>query len=136
MPSMEIVTGEDGVARCGWGASTPDYVEYHDGEWGMGVADDTRLFEKICLEGFQSGLSWLTILRKRENFRRAFRDFDPERVARFTVGRIHLEQTFEGRSRVLHVRELRQPSFTRRTQQLGTLFRVVRQLRQPLLVCQ
>jgi DNA-3-methyladenine glycosylase I len=80
---MEIVIGDDGVARCGWGASTPDYVSYHDDEWGVGVADDTRLFEKICLEGFQSGLSWLTILRKRENFRAAFAGFDIERVASF-----------------------------------------------------
>ena len=62
-------TGEDGKKRCFWGASTPDYAVYHDREWGRPVADDFRLFEKICLEGFQSGLSWLTILRKRENFR-------------------------------------------------------------------
>jgi DNA-3-methyladenine glycosylase I len=81
---MDIVIGDDGVARCAWGASTPDYATYHDDEWGIGVSDDTRLFEKICLEGFQSGLSWLTILRKRENFRRAFAGFDFDRVARFT----------------------------------------------------
>ena len=78
---MELVVGDDGVARCWWGASTPDYAEYHDIEWGFGVTDDRRLFEKICLEGFQSGLSWLTILRKRENFRVAFEDFDPAAVA-------------------------------------------------------
>jgi len=78
-----IVVGDDGRARCWWGASTPDYADYHDSEWGWPVADDRRLFEKICLEGFQAGLSWLTILRKRENFRRAFRDFDVDRVARF-----------------------------------------------------
>lgn len=78
---MELVVGDDGVARCWWGASTPDYAEYHDTEWGFGVTDDRRLFEKICLEGFQSGLSWLTILRKRENFRVAFEDFDPAAVA-------------------------------------------------------
>jgi DNA-3-methyladenine glycosylase I len=78
-----LVRGEDGRVRCWWGASTPDYAEYHDREWGRAVTDDRRLFEKICLEGFQSGLSWLTILRKRENFRRAFADFDFERVARF-----------------------------------------------------
>jgi DNA-3-methyladenine glycosylase I len=77
------VTGDAGVARCAWGASTPDYAVYHDDEWGMGVGNDTRLFEKICLEGFQSGLSWLTILRKRDNFRVAFADFDVERVAAF-----------------------------------------------------
>jgi DNA-3-methyladenine glycosylase I len=78
-----IEVGEDGVARCFWGASTPEYAAYHDAEWGFPVADDARLFEKLSLEGFQSGLSWLTILRKREGFRRAFAGFDPERVARF-----------------------------------------------------
>ena len=80
---MDTVTGADGVTRCGWGASTPDYAVYHDTEWGFGVSDDQRLFEKICLEGFQSGLSWLTILRKRDNFRAAFAGFDIERVAGF-----------------------------------------------------
>jgi DNA-3-methyladenine glycosylase I len=79
-----VVRGEDGVARCPWGASTPEYRDYHDNEWGFPVADDVRLFEKLCLEGFQAGLSWLTILRKREAFRRAFRGFDFRRVARFT----------------------------------------------------
>ncbi len=78
-----IVRGADGRPRCWWGASTPDYAAYHDGEWGRPVTDDRRLFEKICLEGFQSGLSWLTILRKRESFRRAFAGFDFEKVARF-----------------------------------------------------
>jgi DNA-3-methyladenine glycosylase I len=78
-----LVTGDDGVARCWWGASAPEYVGYHDEEWGMPVSDDHRLFEKLCLEGFQSGLSWLTILRKREAFRAAFAGFDYERVARF-----------------------------------------------------
>jgi DNA-3-methyladenine glycosylase I len=80
---MELVTGDDGQPRCGWGVSTPDYVAYHDTEWGFGVTSDVRLFEKICLEGFQSGLSWLTILRKREGFRAAFAGFEPEAVARF-----------------------------------------------------
>ena len=80
---MDIVTGDDGVTRCVWGGSTPDYAAYHDTEWGFGVSDDHRLFEKICLEGFQSGLSWLTILRKRENFRAAFDGFDIDRVAGF-----------------------------------------------------
>jgi DNA-3-methyladenine glycosylase I len=74
---------EDGVARCAWGDSTPEYRAYHDTEWGFPVADDRRLFEKLCLEGFQAGLSWLTILRKREAFRAAFASFDVERVARF-----------------------------------------------------
>ena len=69
--------GDDERERCWWGVSTPDYVAYHDTEWGFGVDDDHRLFEKLCLEGFQSGLSWLTILRKRENFRAAFAGFDP-----------------------------------------------------------
>jgi DNA-3-methyladenine glycosylase I len=78
-----LVRGDDGLARCWWGASTPDYAAYHDEEWGRPVRDDLRLFEKICLEGFQAGLSWLTILRKRENFRKAFADFDYHRVARF-----------------------------------------------------
>lgn len=80
---MSVVAGPDNHDRCSWGASTPDYVAYHDTEWGFGVADDHRLFEKLCLEGFQSGLSWLTILRKRENFRAAFAGFDPAVVATF-----------------------------------------------------
>lgn len=71
--------------HCWWAGSDPLYVRYHDEEWGFPQADDRRLFEKICLEGFQSGLSWLTILRKRENFRRAFEQFDPDAVARFTT---------------------------------------------------
>jgi DNA-3-methyladenine glycosylase I len=78
-----IVIGEDGVRRCWWGVSAPEYRDYHDHEWGMPVADDTRLFEKLSLEGFQAGLSWLTILRKREAFRRAFAGFEFERIARF-----------------------------------------------------
>jgi DNA-3-methyladenine glycosylase I len=77
--------GADGVVRCSWGGSDPLYVPYHDEEWGFPVADDRRLFEKICLEGFQAGLSWLTILRKREGFRRAFRGFDLREVARFSA---------------------------------------------------
>ena len=78
-----LVKGEDGKRRCVWGASTPVYMAYHDHEWGRPITDDFRLFEKICLEGFQSGLSWLTILRKRENFRQAFAGFDYHKVARF-----------------------------------------------------
>jgi hypothetical protein len=84
-PDGAIVRGDDGVRRCFWGASTPDYIAYHDDEWGRPVVDDVRLFEKISLEGFQSGLSWLTILRKREGFRRAFVGFDPARVALVTA---------------------------------------------------
>jgi DNA-3-methyladenine glycosylase I len=78
-----VVVGEDGVARCWWGDSAPDYRAYHDTEWGFPVADDARLFEKLSLEGFQAGLSWLTILRKREAFRRAFAGFDFTRIAGF-----------------------------------------------------
>ena len=74
---------EDGQLRCFWQMGLPDYIRYHDEEWGQPVADDHRLFEKLCLEGFQSGLSWLTILRKREGFRAAFAGFDIDRVAAF-----------------------------------------------------
>jgi DNA-3-methyladenine glycosylase I len=80
---IEITVGDDGRARCSWGASPEIYVDYHDREWGRPVTDDNRLFEKLCLEGFQSGLSWLTILRKRGNFRAAFAGFDIETVAGF-----------------------------------------------------
>ena len=79
-----LARGEDGVVRCFWGAQPEIYRRYHDTEWGMPVDDDRRLFEKICLEGFQSGLSWLTILNKRENFRAAFHDFDYHRIAAYT----------------------------------------------------
>lgn len=78
-----VKLGPDGRPRCGWCVGSPDYVAYHDGEWGVPVHDDHRLFEKLCLEGFQAGLSWLTILRKREGFRAAFAEFDPAVVARF-----------------------------------------------------
>ncbi|RPH45025.1 MAG: DNA-3-methyladenine glycosylase I, partial [Planctomycetota bacterium] len=78
-----LIVGDDGRLRCFWQREAPEYRDYHDREWGRPTADDVRLFEKICLEGFQSGLSWLTILRKRENFRRAFAGFDVEKVARF-----------------------------------------------------
>jgi DNA-3-methyladenine glycosylase I len=78
-----VVRGDDGVNRCSWGDSAPEYRPYHDTEWGFPVAEDRRLFEKLSLEGFQAGLSWLTILRKREAFRRAFANFEFERVARF-----------------------------------------------------
>jgi DNA-3-methyladenine glycosylase I len=77
-----VLRGEDGEARCAWCGTDPLYRDYHDREWGLPVADDRRLFEKLCLEGFQAGLSWLTILRKREAFRRAFRGFEIEAVAR------------------------------------------------------
>ena len=77
------VPGPGGKMRCSWSIVTPEYVRYHDTEWGFPVVDDRRLFEKICLEGFQSGLSWRTILAKRKNFRRVFHGFDYDRVARF-----------------------------------------------------
>ena len=79
----DLTLGDDGHARCSWGCSTPDYVDYHDSEWGRPVVDERTLFEKMCLEGFQSGLSWLTILRKRESFREVFCDFEPAAVAQF-----------------------------------------------------
>lgn len=74
----------DGKPRCHWCSAAPEFLSYHDNEWGLPVSDDHRLFEKLCLEGFQSGLSWRTILVKRENFRAAFHEFDFDRVARFT----------------------------------------------------
>jgi DNA-3-methyladenine glycosylase I len=80
-----LAIGSDGLARCWWPGDDPLYVAYHDTEWGRPVADDRRLFEKLCLEGFQSGLSWLTILRKRDNFRRAFDGFDPSAIAGYKV---------------------------------------------------
>lgn len=83
IPSSGLITGADGAPRCFWCAATPAYQHYHDHEWGLPVDDDRRLFEKLCLEGFQSGLSWLTILNKRDAFRRAFAGFDIERIARF-----------------------------------------------------
>ena len=83
-----IALGEDGIARCSWATSDPLYHAYHDTEWGRPVDDDRRMFEKLSLEGFQSGLSWLTILRKRPNFRRAFRAFEPALVAEFDDGDI------------------------------------------------
>lgn len=78
-----LIVAADGQPRCGWCAAAADYQAYHDQEWGWPVGEDRRLFEKLCLEGFQAGLSWLTILRKREAFRRAFVGFDFARVARF-----------------------------------------------------
>ena len=80
----KTVPGPDGRPRCGWCAAVEEFFPYHDTEWGFPVKDDRRLFEKLCLEGFQSGLSWRTILAKRENFRLAFHGFDFNRVARFT----------------------------------------------------
>jgi DNA-3-methyladenine glycosylase I len=78
------ILGPDGKSRCQWCGAAPEFLKYHDTEWGFPVVDDYRLFEKLCLEGFQSGLSWRTILAKRENFRAAFHHFDFDRIARFT----------------------------------------------------
>jgi DNA-3-methyladenine glycosylase I len=78
-----LVVGEDGLARCAWGASTPEYAVYHDTEWGVPVRGEQALYERLTLEAFQSGLAWITILRKREAFRAAFAGFDPEVVAAF-----------------------------------------------------
>ena len=80
----KLFLGSDGEPRCNWCAATPYYIAYHDNEWGFPVDEDRRLFEKICLEGFQSGLSWRTVLAKRENFRKAFENFDFNKVAKFT----------------------------------------------------
>jgi DNA-3-methyladenine glycosylase I len=82
----KTIEGPDGKPRCGWCAAAPEFFAYHDSEWGFPVDDDRRLFEKLCLEGFQSGLSWRTILAKRENFRAAFHGFDFDRMARFGQG--------------------------------------------------
>lgn len=85
MSNIKVYTSDiDTIVRCSWCQSATDYVAYHDTEWGYPVDDDRKLFEKICLEGFQAGLSWYTILKKRENFRRAFCDFDFTLVAQFT----------------------------------------------------
>ena len=81
-----VAKGEDGLARCAWCLSTPDYQSYHDDEWGRPVGDENRVYEKLCLEGFQAGLSWLTILRKRAAFRDAFASFDPAAVAVYGEG--------------------------------------------------
>lgn len=83
LSSTDLTIGDDGRPRCNWATSAPDYVQYHDDEWGRPVTDDRTLFEKMCLEGFQSGLSWITILRKREAFREVFASFDAPTVADF-----------------------------------------------------
>jgi DNA-3-methyladenine glycosylase I len=83
-PGKGVEPGPDGRLRCPWGLSAPEYIAYHDEEWGRPVRGDQEIFERLCLEAFQSGLSWLTILRKRENFRKAFAGFDIEAVAAFT----------------------------------------------------
>ena len=114
-----VEVGEDGIPRCWWGMSAPDYIEYHDAEWGRPVSDDRTLFEKVSLEGFQSGLSWLTILRKRDNFRAAFAGFEPAAVAEFTEKDVErllgdagivrhrgkIESTINNAARVLEVQD-------------------------------
>ena len=103
--TQSLVTGDDGLARCWWGSEPPIYRDYHDDEWARPVTDDNRLFEKICLEGFQAGLSWLTILRKRENFRSAFAGFDPQEVARF--GEADVERLLQDEGIVRHEGKIR-----------------------------
>ncbi len=95
-----LVRGDDGKTRCWWPGTHEDYVRYHDEEWGTPMADDHRLFEKICLEGFQSGLSWLTILRKRDRFREVFHGFDFERVAR--MGKRDVDRLVEDAGIIRH----------------------------------
>jgi len=100
MAKAGLIEGGDGRLRCFWAGPDPEYLRYHDEEWGRPVADDRRLFEKLCLEGFQSGLSWLTILRKRENFRAAFDGFDFEKLARRTDA--HIEVALQDAGIVRH----------------------------------
>lgn len=95
-----VRVGDDGVARCSWCGDDALYIRYHDMEWGRPMHHDNRLFEKICLEGFQSGLSWLTILRKRENFRDAFKNFDFDAVAKF--GKREVDQLLQDAGIVRH----------------------------------
>ncbi|MEM7456162.1 MAG: DNA-3-methyladenine glycosylase I [Planctomycetota bacterium] len=97
---VSLITDESGIKRCWWCGDDPQYVDYHDNEWGRAVTDDNRLFEKICLEGFQSGLSWITILRKRESFRKAFKGFEIAKVARFNQR--HVVKLLEDASIVRH----------------------------------
>lgn len=91
-----VVTHEDGKKRCPWPGFDPLYVDYHDTEWGVPEYDDRALFEKLILDGFQAGLSWITILRKRENFRKAFDGFDPEKIARYTPKKVETLLKNEG----------------------------------------
>lgn len=94
------MVGDDGLARCRWGALTPEYRAYHDEEWGRPVGDDGRVYEHLCLEGFQTGLSWIVILRKREGFRRAFASFEPRVVASF--GEVEIDQLVNDAGIVRH----------------------------------
>jgi len=96
----DLTKGDDGRRRCWWGASTSEYQAYHDGEWGRPVTDDRGIYERLVLEGFQSGLSWLTILRKRDGFRAAFAGFEPEALAQF--GDVDVERLLTDASIVRH----------------------------------
>jgi DNA-3-methyladenine glycosylase I len=96
----KTIQGPDGKLRCSWCAAVPEFLPYHDTEWGLPVDDDHRLFEKLCLESFQSGLSWRTILAKRQNFRSAFLGFDFDRIARF--GRRDVERLLKDKGIVRH----------------------------------
>jgi DNA-3-methyladenine glycosylase I len=100
MAKPALIADSKGITRCFWAGNTPDYGRYHDREWGFPVKDDVRLFEKVCLEGFQSGLSWLTILRKREGFRSGFAGFEFVKVARFN--RRSVERLLQDASIVRH----------------------------------
>ncbi len=88
MARSDLITGDDGIVRCGWVTSATEYERYHDDEWGTPFRTERDMFEKVCLEGFQAGLSWITILRRRPAFREAFDDFDPHVVARFDDNRV------------------------------------------------
>jgi DNA-3-methyladenine glycosylase I len=88
MARSDLITGDDGLERCGWVTSAPEYERYHDEEWGVPFRTERDMFEKVCLEGFQAGLSWITILRRRETFRTAFDNFDPHIVAEFDDERV------------------------------------------------
>lgn len=132
MGAERLRVGSDGVTRCWWCGDDPLYVRYHDDEWGHPVTSDVRLFEKLCLEGFQSGLSWLTILRKRENFRAGFVGFDIDRVAAFDERDVQrlladagivrhrgkIESTINNARRALELRD-----------EFGTLYKYVSQYR-------
>jgi DNA-3-methyladenine glycosylase I len=134
MSHDRLRVGPDGVTRCWWCGDDPLYVHYHDDEWGHEVTDDVRLFEKLCLEGFQSGLSWLTILRKRDNFRAAFDDFHAEKVAAYGPDDVQrllddagivrhrgkIESTINNANRLLELE-----------QEFGTLYGYVQQFRPP-----
>ena len=108
MARLDLIPGEDGVIRCGWVGSDSEYQRYHDEEWGTPFRSERDMFEKICLEGFQAGLSWITILRRRPAFRRAFRDFDPHAVSAMSDDDVenlmHDEGIIRNRAKILSCR--------------------------------